>query len=300
MRIRKSVQALLQFKMLKEKWKRAWAWINQVEDYTPDVFVKSQWQLGEASTLYLLYRWLVAVVFVCGILASWIDLGRNPRRGQTTSHYLKWPIYLTNWGFTLCTLQAILSTVHVTKHYAKVRRMHPDKVEMKKMKISFNIYWILHSMAVISAIVITTVYWAAVYNPKTDRIDGVNLTTHLFNSVLMMLDLWIVAHPFKLLHCYYWFILGSFYTMFSYAYFNLGGTDRKGHVYIYRIVDWRKPGNALVAIGGTVVFGAAVTVLLWVMSMFKRRLGNLFHQKMAARRTENTSQGTANLGPRIV
>ncbi|XP_039276514.1 protein rolling stone-like isoform X2 [Nilaparvata lugens] len=307
MRIRKPLQVLLQFKMLKEKWKRAWAWINQVEDYSPDVFVKSQWQLGETSTIYLIYRWMLAGTFVCGLFASVLDLGRDPVPGAAAraapapshdiQHYFKWPIYLTNWGYTACTVQAIMATAHVTKHYARMR-INPG-AGMEKMKTSYKLYWVIHSVAVICSVVITTIYWSAVYRPETDSIDVVNLTVHVFNSVLMVLDLWVVAHPFKLFHFYWAFILGAVYSVFSYIYFLAGGTNRRGNPFIYLILNWRRPVNALLAISCTVLFEALVTVIAWMMFIVRRRLANLFHRKMAARRMANSGQAT-DQGPRIV
>jgi hypothetical protein len=41
---------------------------------------------------------------------------------DTDEHFLaKWPIYLTHWGYTMCTVQAILAAGLVTQRYVKER-----------------------------------------------------------------------------------------------------------------------------------------------------------------------------------
>lgn len=61
---------------------------------------------------YLIYRWILACVFCCILIASILDLGRPP---HPYIHYAKWPIYLTHWGFLVCTIQAVLAAVIVTQ-----------------------------------------------------------------------------------------------------------------------------------------------------------------------------------------
>lgn len=73
-----------------------------------------QWQREDgASVAYMVYRWIFAAIFCCGLLASLFDIGRETS-GLT---YLKWPVYLTNWGYTVCTIQAIMAAYHVTQYY---------------------------------------------------------------------------------------------------------------------------------------------------------------------------------------
>lgn len=69
-----------------------------------------------------MYRWIFAIIFCFGWLASLLDLGRETS-GLT---YFKWPVYLTNWGYTVCTIQAVMAAYHVT-HYYNVSKYSPGK-----------------------------------------------------------------------------------------------------------------------------------------------------------------------------
>lgn len=49
---------------------------------------------------------------------------------------------------------------------------------------------------------------------------------HVFNSVIMLIDLMIVGHPIKLSHAYWTMGIGLVYSIFSAIYFLAGGTTR--------------------------------------------------------------------------
>lgn len=49
---------------------------------------------------------------------------------------------------------------------------------------------------------------------------------HVFNSVIMLIDLMIVGHPIKLSHAYWTLGIGIIYSIFSAVYFLAGGTTR--------------------------------------------------------------------------
>lgn len=72
----------------------------------PADFCRSQWQRGERSWIWLIYRWSLAAFFAGGFLGSVIE----------TFNDGKWFIYLTDWGFTLCfytcTFGAVIATIY--------------------------------------------------------------------------------------------------------------------------------------------------------------------------------------------
>lgn len=53
-----------------------------------------------------------------------------------------------------------------------------------------------------------------------------NYFVHGNNSLLMMIDLWIVCNPVRILHFLYPVIFGLFYVIFSVIYYFAGGTSR--------------------------------------------------------------------------
>lgn len=56
--------------------------------------------------------------------------------------------------------------------------------------------------------------------------DALNIMVHVFNSVIMFIDLAIVGHPIKLSHAYWTTGVGVVYAIFTGIYFLAGGTDR--------------------------------------------------------------------------
>jgi hypothetical protein len=67
-----------------------------------------QWQKNAGvSIIYLVYRWLFGILFLGVWISSFISAAQQ---NTSTENFLsKWPIYLTNWGYTLCTAQALLA-----------------------------------------------------------------------------------------------------------------------------------------------------------------------------------------------
>ena len=81
-----------------------------------------QWQdPRQAPALwYVVYRWLSAGMFLAVAVCSVMDAGRD---GQDLGdRYIKWPIYLTNWGLACCCVQAALGAGLSTAALVQDRR----------------------------------------------------------------------------------------------------------------------------------------------------------------------------------
>lgn len=59
-----------------------------------------------------------------------------------------------------------------------------------------------------------------------DPLDATNVLTHGCNSIFMFIDLWIVAHPLRLLHVFLPVLFGGIYAMFSFIYQMCGGINK--------------------------------------------------------------------------
>ncbi|EDW88600.1 protein rolling stone [Drosophila yakuba] len=230
---------------------------------TPDDFVKSQWQSCTKSMAYLFYRWFMALFFVVVVIISmW------PEADDQSSYWLYF-IYMTNWGIWMCMLTNVLGAVLVTIwHY------HPEYADkLLNMKSSFSyfrLYWGMHIIALVLSIVITIIYWSLLYNANESALDATNVLTHAFNSICMFIDLWIVAHPLRLLHIFLPVVFGVVFAIFSYIYHLCGGINKKGKPYIYHVIDWSKPQNAFITVVGVLILSCCIYVLLF--AFFKLRL----------------------------
>jgi hypothetical protein len=75
-----------------------------------------QWQTHKkVLLLYLLWRWICAIVCLAIIVCSSIDIGREKSGEKFDNHYEKWWIYLTNWTVLCCVVQAWLAALICTK-----------------------------------------------------------------------------------------------------------------------------------------------------------------------------------------
>jgi hypothetical protein len=77
------------------------------------------------------------------------------------------------------------------------------------------------------------------------NLTALNLLMHAFNSILMVLDVILVAHPFRLIHFCWSFLFIFVYFCFSVMYHLAGGTGKNNAPSIYPALDWRKVESTL-------------------------------------------------------
>lgn len=264
--------------MVMELWKRILLpKLSEAETYTPDMFVKCQWQKTSGVRIqYLIYRWILACIFCCILTASILDLGR-PQHPYT--HYAKWPIYLTHWGFLVCTIQALLAAVIVTQThwYTTDNDEHFDA--SFKMKHSFKVYWILHTIGTVAAFAITSIYWTFVFDPEIHIMDALNILVHGVNSVLMLLDLCLVAHPVRFNYFYWPVVFSLTYMVFSAVYYLAGGTDRLDRAFIYNILDWRYPVKTLLITTVCLGFVIVLHSIVCLFSLSRRSVARYLERR---------------------
>jgi len=82
--------------------------------------VTIQWQKNTTvSITYFVYRWAFAFFFLS--VWIWSFISAKEQNTPTENFLSKWPIYLTNWGYTLCTTQALLAVGLITHQLIKER-----------------------------------------------------------------------------------------------------------------------------------------------------------------------------------
>ncbi|ALC39954.1 CG43778 [Drosophila busckii] len=77
---------------------------------------------------------------------------------------------------------------------------------------------------------------------------------HVLNTIIMLIDLAVVGHPIKMSHAYFTTGIGLAYAIFTGIYFLAGGTDRKNQTAIYPMMDWTKPGKAIIVTACAIIF----------------------------------------------
>ena len=90
-------------------------------------------------------------------------------------------------------------------------------------------------------VLITLVYWSALYTPEKHVLDFENFSGHLLICVSCVLDVWISDRPWRLSHALHPILYGSVFGVFSLAFHFLKGRNYHFEPYIYYILDWNKP-----------------------------------------------------------
>ncbi|XP_055303516.1 protein rolling stone-like [Sitodiplosis mosellana] len=216
-----------------------------------DSLMRSQWQSTSKNVFYLIYRWLVAI-FVVAVVG--IALEAHLRKYTMGTFF----VYLTRWGITTNMIVGVYGAVLVT-----IWHFHTDYQERilknKRMPTSFKIYWALHNIALVTSFVITIVYWSVLHVNKK-RVDLPNILSHAMNSVIMFIDILIVAYPMRLYHVIQPLCFGVCFGVFSYIYHLCGGVNQHGAHFIYPVLNWAKPGKALITV-------TSVLLLVIIMHM---------------------------------
>ncbi|XP_055387253.1 protein rolling stone-like [Condylostylus longicornis] len=277
--------------MVSKIWNKCFPELHSEYQVHRHNFYLCQWQRGtQVGILYLFYRWLTAITCLAVVVCSLLDIGHSSDE-QFENHYAKWWIYLTNWGLLVCAIQAWFAAWIVTQGMM-VRRDDFELVRRMNKSYFHNIYWVLYTVATVYSFIISLCYWCLVHNPEIHKVDTLNIMVHVFNSVIMLIDLAIVGHPIKLGHIYYTTVFGAIYALFTGIYYLAGGTDRLNRVAIYPLLDWTKPGKAVIVSICAVIFVAIVHFLCYTLY----RLRVCLFKKLCVRHLNNHDIGELDDG----
>jgi hypothetical protein len=131
------------------------------------------------------------------------------------------------------------------------------------------------------------------------ELDALNIMVHAFNSVLMVTDLFLVAHPFRLLHCYWPFLITAFYVVFSYIYYESGGTDRYDRPFVYPLLDWRLPKRTVASSVFGLVFVLTVHCAIWFLFLIRKWIALLVKKRTALPTYEENNHVTSKQQPSL-
>lgn len=182
------------------------------EHETPQDFVTSQWQRKEQSIAYLAYRITVACFFIFSTLTS---LATAAFRSELHVYL----IYLTHWNLFFTTIAMILSAVLVTLH-------HKGRLKCDKMTRELKTLWFLSSSSCMYAFLISLIYWTVLFKAEHAKIDLNNILVHATNSLVPLIDLWVVRQPPRFGIFVYPVGCGFIFLFFSWLYPALGGLNK--------------------------------------------------------------------------
>lgn len=239
----------------------------------PVIFVCSEWQKkSEPSTVYLVYRWIIALILFITLIMSIADV-EHPE--MPSSQKIKWLIYFTHWANILYAFQTLFNAVLLTKCMVLYTRQESnwEDVPFKWYKV----YWVTNVIATDAAFGVTFWFHTLIYDKETMGFSALNYFNHINNSLLMMLDLFVVAHPIRLLHFIYPLLFVLFYGFFSIIYYWAGGLSRQDTDFIYGSLDWNKPGQTTVINFFCMIFFVLLHTFCWGLYQFRLWLHSKFY-----------------------
>ena len=251
--------------------------------------------------VYLIYRWVISLFF-----QIWLFLaGFHPYNGGP-----KFFIFLTNWSFLVFNAYLLWSAISVTlsyllanftckKKYDDLSSNNFGDEEENEEKYGCRLFyrpvgccgktrdgtvwyqkiqWFLFNISTPWAIAVTILYWALL---RTGTIDGVNLTTHLVNGIVALIDVGVTRIPVRILHIFYSVTAAIIYLVFTGIYFAAGGTNTRGDPYIYSVIDYGSNPSQSTGLALAVALIYYPIMFLIFYGLFLLREGFIFLVKKA-------------------
>lgn len=95
-------------------------------------------------------------------IAWWIYLFVDDDSATSFGDRLYFFIYLTNWSYTVLTLTTLYWAIVVSVAYRKYSK---EGYITNQVGISMKILWTLENITFLPALVVTILYWLAVFSP---------------------------------------------------------------------------------------------------------------------------------------
>lgn len=138
-------------------------------------------------------------------------------RGEMKVHF----IYLTNWNLFTTMLVTTLSAVLVTLYYANRLKISDQMTTILK------VYWCFSNSCSMFAVLVSIIYWVALFPKENNVIDMNNVIIHITNSCVLIIDIFVVKHRPRVWHFIWSLMFGITYILiFTVIYPLLGGLNR--------------------------------------------------------------------------
>lgn len=194
-------------------------------------FIICRWQKNEQVHLWFLIYRLVYFLIVLLIICYYI---------MDPCFNIKSLFYITIWAAFIWLFQVTFGLICVTVGYID---QNYYSVFIRR-PILYGLYWVLYCTYMDLCVGVTIFYWGLIhFDGNPHRLNFMNIVLHAFNSIIPIVDMFIVAIPVRLLHVYTSFGQTGFYIIVNCLYCVFGGTDQMGHDYLHVALDWNNNLN---------------------------------------------------------
>nr|ADD38575.1 Protein rolling stone [Lepeophtheirus salmonis] len=219
-------------------------------------FFESEWTgphspFLTSTGIYLLYRFIIWAFVFTNFSIHIIFAGAlgNARVGLIVFSYLTiQSMTLVNIYFTLEFFVAIIYFLKEKKNRENIPISIQLPKDNGKVPLWVSAKGTLGNITIVSAFTVTVLYWSLLYAYDDDKATYSNIFIHGLNSVVCVIDIFIIERNVSLYQFYQPILFGVWYISYSIIYFFAGGTNLDGDPYIYPILDWRNPGVAILTV----------------------------------------------------
>ncbi|CAG9796422.1 unnamed protein product [Diatraea saccharalis] len=184
-------------------------------------------------------------------------------------------LYMTHWGLLLIVIESVFGIIVTVK---KSRTNYMDATFGLPWYV--KTYWVLYNVTIPVAFLITVFYWGILKTSgKMEKYAPnpvLDVMLHGGNSVAMLVELLLSAHPSRLMHIFQPLLFALAYLLFTVVYYFAGGHDPWGNAFIYPVIDWSKPQQTAVVVTLTALFLALMHLVVVAVAATRDAISRRF------------------------
>ncbi|XP_070573109.1 protein rolling stone-like isoform X2 [Ptychodera flava] len=237
-------------------------------------FAFSEWRCIPPM-IFLVYRTVVAVYMLFWavyFIPEAIDYNKE-----------QFLLFFSNIGFLLLAVYLVIACV-TSWHYFVIleiqvsrgmrgNRSAEDASSETNTRLLwyFKLLWFLYPIVSGSALVVTIVYWGALYR-ESEFPSVIDFHIHAMNSVIILIDISINAIPVRFAHCIYSLLFSALYVIMTVIFWAADGHNYyDGGNYLYTILDYGgSPIPSAIAVCG--IFVAVVVLYALLFGVYKMKI----------------------------
>jgi len=157
------------------------------------------------------------------------------------------------------------SITHVVLQVFRMDRMCYEE-RKENIRLVLALQWLLHSVILNLNILVSILYFLLIYNPQTDRLGLTNISRHVLNTIFILIEFSFNSMPVKFIHVIWGLVLAFLYAMFTLIFWVVTPPPEN---YIYRVIDWNKPGKTASLIAMLCIAAIGLKALLVAIGKWK-------------------------------
>ncbi|XP_072027682.1 uncharacterized protein [Amphiura filiformis] len=152
----------------------------------------------------------------------------------------------------------------------------------KSVSWNFKVTWLFQNISFPGALFVTLLFWIVDVDPETRTVTVFKLHIHGVNLVLVLVDQFLIASPYRILHFIHPSLMALVYFIFTAIYYAAGGLNEcppdevNGNTNLYKgSLDWERETitTAVVMVGVVFVAAPLLHLVFYGFYRIRRTLG---------------------------